>query len=185
MRRLTAMLLGSVLLVSSDVLACSISGASVFRPSLERWDQHPGPAQKGPGSIGDYWEKVPKPLVRVVKITRGLSDDGSSCADAGTITLEISLPASSTYSINEFAFYFRVPGGQEPDEIFPSVPLAGTVEGDRAQLVLAWLDGHPARQSAIDLEVEVFLVTIDLSIGPSAFVGVKADKRQLKEGRPL
>ncbi len=180
MRSLFAILLGSSLLISSEALACSIAGASVFRPSLERWDRHPGPAQKDPSSKGDYWEKVPRPVIRIARITRGLSDDGSSCADAGTITLEISLPASSTYSIDEFAFYFRELSGRDLAAIFPSVPLLGSVEGDKARVTLAWLDGHPTRQSDIDLEVEVFLVTNDLTIGPSAVVNIKAD-----QGQPL
>ena len=126
---LAALAVTGSLLMSGDVLACSLSGSKLFRPTLERWDQHPGPAQEDPESKGDFWEKVPAPAVRVVGITRGRSDDGSSCEDAGTVSFEISLPEESTYTIDEFAFYFRVSGRQEPDEIFPSVPVLGVVEG--------------------------------------------------------
>ena len=172
------------LMMSGDVLACSLSGSKLFRPTLERWDQHPGPAQEDPESKGDFWEKVPAPAVRVVGITRGRSDDGSSCEDAGTVSFEISLPEESTYTIDEFAFYFRVSGRQEPDEIFPSVPVLGVVEGRAARVSFAWLDGHPARQSPLDMTVEVFLVTNDLTIGPSTVFRVRAEKGRVPDGRP-
>ena len=157
-----------------SVFACSIGSTSRFEPTLERWEQHPGPAQTDPAGGGDYWEKVPTPVVRVAAVTRGSTSPGSDCGDAGVIELEISLPESSTYGIDEFAFYFRVVRGVEPDEIFPSIPLVGIVDGGIAKLTLAWLDGDPRGQMPLDLEVEVFLVTNGLNIGPPTRFVVKA-----------
>lgn len=174
MRLIPVIFLCPCILLSGDLWACSLAGAIPFKPSLERWDQHPGPKQFDPDAKGSYWEGVPMPVVQVRQVWRGTSDDGSSCEDAGSIELEITLPEHSTYSIEEFAFYFRVKEGQNPYGIFPSVPLTGLVEGERARLWLHWLDGHPDRQVPLDLEVELFLVAKDLSIGPSAVFRVKA-----------
>jgi hypothetical protein len=178
MRPVKALLILSVAFagIANSAFACSFGGSEVFRPSLSEWEQHEGPAQKTEGAEGDYWERVPQPVVKVTEIARGSAAPGSDCSDAGTISLEISLPASSTYSIADFAFYFRVQSGQLPDAIFPDVPLVGTVEGGKARLLLAWLDGHPSTQIPLDLKVELFLVTNDLSIGPSTFFEVQAGK---------
>lgn len=161
---------------ANNALACSFGGADLFRPTLAEWEQHEGPAQKSEGVEGDYWERVPRPIVKVAEITRGTAAPGSDCSDAGTISLEISLPESSTYAISEFGFYFRVQSGQLPDAIFPDYPLVGVVEDGKAKLFLAWLDGHPSTQIPLNLKVEVFLITNDLKIGPSAFFEVKSGK---------
>jgi len=163
------------LLVTPLALGCSFGGTDVFRPTLERWEEHAGPKQKDENADGDYWEKVPAPVVRVISITRGSKAPGSDCGDAGVLELEISLPPESTYAIDEFGFYFRVVSGKEPDEIFPNVPLVGTVEGGKARLTLAWLDGRPQDQIPLNLEVEVFLVTNSLNVGPSTRFKIRAD----------
>ncbi len=174
MKLLSQILIIASLILSQAALACSFVGSDLFQPTLERWKQHPGPAQKG--GKGDYWERVPIPVVKVSEITRGSADPGNSCADAGTILLEISLPSESTYSIDEFAIYFRVISGQLPDAIFPGVPLIGTVKDGKATLLLAWLDGHPSQQLPLNLEVEAFLVTNSLNIGESTTFSIKANK---------
>ncbi len=164
----------SFLFFAQGTLACSFSGFDLFKPTLERWEEHPGPAQKG--EKGDYWEKVPAPVVKVSGVTRGSNAPGSSCSDAGTLALEMSLPEASTYSIDEFGFYFRVKSGKLPDAIFPDVPMIGVIEKGKSNILFAWLDGHPSRQVELDLEIEVFLVTNDLNIGPSTVFTVKAGK---------
>jgi hypothetical protein len=161
---------------SGSAFACSFGGSDLFKPTLARWEQHPGPKQKNEKSEGDYWERVPAPVVRVVKITRGTTAPGSSCSDAGTLDLEISLPPESTYSINEFGIYFRVKSGKLPDAIFPDIPLVGEVKDGKVRLFLAWLDGHPKYQTTLNLEVEAFLVANDLSIGSSSTFLVQANK---------
>ena len=166
-----------IAIFANNALACSfVGGAKPFHPTLKRWQQHAGPAQKTNGAKGDYWERVPQPIVKVIEITRGTTAPGSECSDAGTISLEISLPKSSTYSISEFAFYFRVQSGQLPDAIFPDAPLVGVIKDGKAQIFLAWLDGHPSTQLPLDLKVEMFLVTNDLKIGASTFFEVKDGK---------
>jgi len=141
-------------------------------PSLERWEQHPGPAQEG--GTGAYWEAVPQPQVKVKSITRGSEAPGSSCGDAGIIALELALPSESTYAVGDFGVYFRVLSGVQPDAIFPSIPIKGIVEGNRMTVVLAWLDGHPSQQAPLELQVEAFLVAEDLTIGPSQVFSVTA-----------
>jgi hypothetical protein len=164
----------TLLFLSQGALACSFGGADLFKPTLERWEEHPGPAQKG--EKGDYWEKVPTPVVEVSSITRGSAKPGSSCDDAGVILLEISLPKESSYSIEEFAIYFRVQEGQLPDAIFPDVPLIGEYKDGKMTLLLAWLDGHPSRQIPLDLKVEAFFVTNSLNIGESSIFNIVARK---------
>ena len=164
------------LIFSNNAFSCSFGGSDLFKPTLRRWQEHPGPKQQDEKAEGDYWERVPVPLVRVVKVTRGTSAPGSDCSDAGTLDLEISLPPESTYSIDEFGIYFRVKSGKLPDEIFPSVPLVGKVKDGKVRLFLAWLDGHPKYQIPLNLEVEVFFVTNGLNIGASSTFWVKSEK---------
>lgn len=162
------------LAVSSPSFACSFDTARPFTPSLKTWARHPGPGQTHENSDGPYWEPIPTPVVRVVKVTRGSAAPGMSCADAGTIELEVSLPSSSTYNIGEFGVYFRVKSGRLPDEIFPSIPLKGEIKDGRMRIFLAWLDGSPKHQFPLHLRVESFLITNDLHIGKSSFFLVKA-----------
>lgn len=161
------------LLATTGAYACSFAGG-VFRPTLEDWEQHEGPKQSDPKADGDYWEGVPAPVVEVVRVGRGSMAAGADCGDAGTIELRLSLPASSTYDIGEFGIYFRVVSGELPDEIFPHIPLTGMVSGKATDVLLAWLDGAPSGQIPLDLEVDVFLVANDLSIGPPTRISVKA-----------
>ncbi|MCW8880511.1 MAG: hypothetical protein OQK04_04410 [Kangiellaceae bacterium] len=174
MKHLAKFSLFVFLVFTNSIFACSFGGSDLFKPSLERWEEHPGPAQKG--KDGDYWEKVPAPVVNVSSIKRGSAKPGSSCDDAGIILLEISLPKESTYSIEEFAIYFRVKEGQLPDAIFPDVPLTGEYKDGKMTLLLAWLDGHPSSQIALDLKVEAFFVTNSLNIGESTVFNIVASK---------
>ena len=177
MRRVLPFYIAASAIVSmflhSHAYACSFGGADVFVPTLERWEQHPGPAQTG--GVGDYWEKVPAPVVTIIEVTRGTAKPGASCADAGTVSLSIALPPESTYDISEFGFYFRVVRGKLPDEIFPDIPLIGRVENNKSTILLAWLDGHPSKQIALDIEVEVTLVTNGLNIGSPTKIKITSD----------
>ena len=154
---------------ATKAAACSFaSETDIFIPSLERWEQHPGPAQQGLDGV--YWEKVPQPIVELIEITRGTEAPGSSCNDAGTLTLTVSLPSQSTYAIEDFGIYFR-----SKDEILPDVPLVGKVSEGSTELFFAWLDGHPSQQSPLELEVEVFFVTDGLDIGPSNTILIRSE----------
>ncbi|MAD15470.1 MAG: hypothetical protein CL579_05230 [Alteromonadaceae bacterium] len=167
----------SAYIFTNSVWACSFGGgAELFVPTLERWEEHAGPAQSDPNSDGEYWESVPSPVVKVINVTRGSASAGHSCADAGTITLEVTLPKESTYSIEEFGVYFRVLSGKEPDLIFPDIPLTGQVKNGKATFFFAWLDGHPSQQFPINLEVDAFFVTNSLNVGKSKSFNVSASK---------
>lgn len=174
MHKLFTLFAISGLLLTNNANACSFGGVDLFKPSLERWEQHAGPKQKDRNAEGDYWEKVPAPLVQVLKVTRGTTSPGSSCNDAGTVELEISLPEGSTYDISEFGFYFRVTKGKLPDEIFPDIPLTGEIKNGKVILFLAWLDGHPKYQFPLDLNVDVFMITNGLNIGESTTFKIKS-----------
>ena len=161
------------LMASQHAIACSFGGSDVFRPTLERWSRHAGPAQSG--KPGDYWEKVPKPIVDVIEVTRGTAKPGASCADAGTVTLEVKLPTESTYDISEFGFSFRVVSGKLPDEIFPDIPLIGNIENGVSTILLAWLDGHPSKHFPLNIEVEIRLLTNGLNTGPPGFFKITSN----------
>ena len=153
--------------------ACSPPDATdPFRPETMEWQQHPGPGQQG--GTGEYWEPIPAPVVEVLEVDRGFGSDGTSCDDMGILSLTLKLPVGSTYSIGEFAAYFRVKRGMDSGSIFPNLPLTGLARGDVSYYQFFWLDGAPEKQEPIDLELEVFLVAKDLSIGPSTIVEIKS-----------
>ncbi len=174
-----ALFLSLPLLWAFPVFGCSFGGTWVFEPTLERWEQQPGPKYYDEKAEGDYWERVPTPNVQITKIVRGSASPGASCDDAGVLYLEVSLPESASYPVDQFGVYFRVVSGKLPDAIFPDVPVAGDVEDGKMTLVLPWLDGHPRQQIPLDLKVEVFLVTNSLNIGPSSTFLVKAGAGKL------
>ena len=153
--------------VSFNSFACSFAGLDLFQPSLERWEQHAGPAQSDPNSDGEYWESVPKPIVTVSKISRASYKAGSSCNDAGLIELEVELPSTSTYKISEFGLYFRVLSGKEPDLIFPDIPVTGRIVGNKMVLLFPWMDMVPSKQYPLDLTLDAAFITNGLNIGKS------------------
>ena len=116
---------------------------------------------------------IPAPVVRVTNVPRGSISAGASCGDAGTVTLSISLPATSKYKVEQFGVYFRVVEGIPPDEIFSNRPVKGDVAGGRMDLLFPWLDGAPSGQKPLNLKVEAFFVTDSLDVGPSTVFEVK------------
>ncbi len=162
-------------LMSSNSIACSFDSADIFEPTLKRWEQHPGPAQKDPKSFGEYWESVPAPIVTVTRLIRASYKSGSSCNDAGLIELEVELPVTSTYEISEFGIYFRVLSGKLPDIIFPDLPVKGQVKGSKMVLLFPWLDMVPSKQYPLDLIVDATLMSNGLNIGQSATFKIRQD----------
>ena len=144
------------MLSANFAMACSFQSAKTFVPTPEKWTQHPGPAQTKPGSNGDYWEKIPKPIVRITKISRGKAAIVSSCDDIGMVRIAVSLPSTTTYAIEEFGIYFRAKSGRDPYNIIPDIPLAADAVDGVAKVLFVWVDGTPSIQQAIDLEIEVF-----------------------------
>jgi hypothetical protein len=168
-----ALTLITLTFMSFDLLACSVSGWRSFIPTQIEWQQHPGPAQSDPSSSGEYWESVPTPQVKVIKIVRATAARGSSCDDAGVIELEITLPTSSTYKIDEFGLYFKLIKGETPDLIFPDIPVKGRILSERkAVLLFPWLDTPPSHQKKLDITVEVFFISKGLNIGQSVSVNI-------------
>lgn len=156
-------------------MACSFKRVETFVPGPEKWTQHPGPAQIKPGSGGDYWEKVPKPVVRITEISRGKEVLVTSCDDIGVIRMAVSLPGTSTYAIEEFGIYFRAKSGRDSYNIIPDTPLAADVVDGVAKVQFVWVDGLHSTQQAIDLEIEVFLVSHGLNIGPATTITMRSD----------
>ena len=170
---LRALIVAILAALPCSAIACSIAGAGLFNPTLQRFEAHPGPRQMPGAETGDYWEKVPAPIVHVVSIKRGTAPAGSTCDDAGILVLAIELPPASTYRIDQFGVYFRVLDGKLPDEIFPTVPMIGVVQNNVMSLAFPWLDGLPSKQVHLNLKVEAFLVTNGLDIGPSTIFEVR------------
>ena len=162
MHRLAAILLVASIDVCSPALACSpISFVDLFTPNIEAAQEN------GPRA------DLPAPVVRLVKIVRGTGSDGFSCDDMGSVTLSVRVPIGSDYKANELGVYFREVSGTAPDLIFPRVPLVSLMDDRRNLFKLNWLDGAPEGRVPLNLNVEVFFVSQDLSIGPSTFFTLK------------
>ncbi|MFW8591873.1 hypothetical protein ACOI22_13780 [Glaciecola sp. 2405UD65-10] len=145
--------------------ACSYVGYYLFQPTLERWDEHPGPKQVDENADGTYWEQVPLPVVEKIKINRASYEGNSSCRDTGDLSFLVKLPKTSTYDLDEFGVYLQVIDGDMPDTIFPSVPIIGRIDKESMSFTFPWLDHHPSRQIPLNLIVEIRFVTNDLNLG--------------------
>ncbi|MEL7536887.1 MAG: hypothetical protein AAFM91_07415 [Pseudomonadota bacterium] len=152
---------------TGDVFACSIGGSWKFEPTLEDWEREPGPKSFSKDAEGPYWIPVPAPIVTVTNIVRGTAPPGATCMDAGILFIDVALPDASPYEIGEFGVYFRVADRTQSVQIFSDVPLHGDVQDGAMKIVIPWLDGHPRQQSDLNLDVEAFLVTNALNIGPA------------------
>lgn len=151
------------------------SYACSFGPGYERFK--PAVATFQARMDGHRVALLPAPSVSAIQVRRGTAAPGSSCDDAGSLTLDVNWPRSSIYKLSEIGFYFRVVGGKEPDQIFPLEPISGTIVGQRAQFFFAWLDGHPSAQIPLNLAVEVFAVNKGLQIGASRRFRITEGKR--------
>jgi hypothetical protein len=140
-------------------------GYYLFQPTLDRWEQHPGPKQVDENADGTYWEKIPLPVVETIKINRASYEGNSSCIDTGDLSFHVKLPVTSTYDLDEFGVYLQVIDGDMPDTIFPSIPIIGSVDNESMSLTFPWLDHHPSKQIPLNLTVEIRFVTNDLSLG--------------------
>jgi len=153
--------------VIAPVIACSPVGSQVFKPIGSKPMLHTD-------SKTGYVAHPPAPVIDSIAVHRGTGSDGASCADAGSLTLELSLPEESEFSLNELGFYFRVVEG-ENILAGHSVPFAPfSQEGKHGRFVLFWLDGAPSEQKPINLVVEAFALTNYLEIGPAVRFAVKS-----------
>ena len=141
-------------------MACSPVGSQVFNPPTSK------PALHTDSKTG-YVAHPPAPLIGAIVVHRGTGSDGASCADAGSLTIELSLPEESAFSLNELGFYFRVVKGENilAGHNVPFSPFSQ--EGKHGRFVMFWLDGAPSAQKPLNLVVEAFAITNYLEIGPS------------------
>jgi hypothetical protein len=158
--------------------ACSYAGYYLFKPTLERWEQHPGPKQIDENTNGEYWETVPTPVVGNVKINRATYKGSSSCKDTGDLTIVVKLPSSSTYDLDEFGVYIQVIDGDMPDTIFPDFPIMdNTIETKEGyySLTFPWIDHHPSEQVPLNLTIEVRFLTNELNLGAATTFKIEQD----------
>lgn len=172
--RMTIILAAAILsqAFSEVAQACSF-GVSPFKPTHQRFDWILGPGT----TDAERWynrERVPAPVVEVTGVRRA-TNSGNSCDYLGWITLSVSLPASSGYNLEQFGIFFRVVDGSFPDGgTFDRAQRPPVADG-RISLLFPWSELPSSRQGLlrIRLKVEAFLVTDDLSIGPSTIFEVK------------
>lgn len=137
--------------------ACSFArGYEHFTPSVAGFEAR---------TDGTGFAVLPAPQVRAVQVRRASGGPGAMCGDVGQLTVELDWPRSSVYRLSEVGFYFRVVDGQQPDRMFPLVPITGKIEGQRAKFFFIWMDVQPADQAPLTLEAEVFAVNKGLEIG--------------------
>ena len=159
--RLGAIPLVMAALTLARAYAASFHGAESFKPTGTRLERH---LLKD----GTTPEPIPKPMVKVLSLTRGVAQPGMALDDAGMLSVSVSLPVSSAYDIRQFGVYFRVVGGDDNYGILPDVPVVGQIREGIAYLTFAWLD-PPSMRHRIRLRVESFFVANGLELGPSSF----------------
>lgn len=154
-------------LLSGAAFGCSPLSSGIFKADAEQAKAYEDPRT-------GYAAHPPAPEVLEVDIERGTGSDGYSCADAGTLTVELRLPKDSPFTMADLGFYFRVVSGEDilVGHRVPLMPVAS--EGRRGSFILVWMDGAPADQQALDLEIEVFALSHDLEIGPPTRFKVQA-----------
>ena len=150
-----------------------VAQACMFVPGYEAF--HPAVATFHERTVNHQQALLAAPDVTVVELVRGSAEAGASCNDAGWLTVNLVWPKTNAYKISEIGFYFRVKG-KTPDQIFPLVPVVGTISGQRSRLRFVWLDGHPSQQKPLNLDVEVFAVNRGLEIGASRRFRVVSEK---------
>lgn len=162
-------------LIITAALALSMNaGACSFAPGYFGFDVSPSDFEmkmdKGVIAL------MPAPKVVLDEVVRGSSAPGSSCDDAGMISLTIEWPKDSVYKIEEIGFYFQSDNGIDPDLIFPLDPVKGEIKDNTAKFFFVWLDEHPKRQKVLDFKVNVFAVNKGLQIGQPTTINIKAGK---------
>ncbi len=166
MRLKIAVLTFLLLISGSEAFSCTIMGISLFKPKTKSKQTPFSSAKKA----------IPKPIVNSVKVTRGVKSAGTSCDDAGVISLEISLPEGSSDKIEDYGFSIGLTKGVFPGAIFPNRPFVGRVKNNKSTVIFPWLDRSPSQQKDIDIEVEISLVATDFGLGPSTKFAIKAKK---------
>jgi len=119
--------------LSTHALCCSFAPDEIFSPNtnLEFRDDNDIPALK----------------VEIMNISRGRNarTGDISCVDIGGVTLRVSMPSGSKFSINEFGFYFQILDGAFPNGGTPNsqpVKLSNPIK-NTGEYRLRWVEGDP------------------------------------------
>lgn len=169
MKCLYVLLLLSIMF--SESVACSYSPPAVDLELKKQWNK---------GLDSKYFKQIdsniPSPIVKVIKVKRAVIAPAFSCADAGYIEIEISLPENSPLNIKDYSVYFTLNKGKIPDRIIPEFPVFGWHRGNKKYIELVWLDGHPDRQKDINAAISVNLVAQNLKRGASGTLEIHLPK---------
>lgn len=166
MKSFATFVFASLCLFGSAAGACSFAEMERFTPGT--WEWHDITTKSGE----TVWEAIPAPVIKKITIKRGTAAAGMSCDDAGIMTVEVTLPKSSSYNIRDFGLYFRQVGGTAPQDVIYSIPVTGAVKGKTSTFTFVWLDGATSEQVKMDFTLETFFVTGDFSVGPSTFTKI-------------
>ena len=148
--------------------ACSVmSGYAPFAPDPKSF------ARDHPDA---FYIDVPMPKVVVGEVTPATSDLAGSCANATWFEIEVSLPEDSPYDFADMGLVFRSEPVIRHPFFFPAMPIVSTKPGAGGKVARfrVGLEDPPARRAgrASKLRLEVFAITHELKVGPSAFVFV-------------
>lgn len=163
----------ALLVLPSVSQACEWDTPEPFKPDSEAYIRHFA-------ADGYNHVKVPTPSVVLESVYRVDKLRGTSCDGFATLTLTVGLPPETPYQFDELGFYFRVVEGEDGSNIFrrtePLTPVA--LEAGRAVFVFDWVEYPPPNQRPLELEIEVFAVANDLSIGPSTILEVRDEPHE-------
>jgi hypothetical protein len=112
---------------------------------------------------------VPAPIVKVRQFSRASSSVNGNCHSLTWVTLEVSLPPGSPFTLSELGFLFRAPHGPEQDRFmaFPNFPIASsefTPDGKAALFAFALSDPLESRDRPFSLDLEVQAINGGLQI---------------------
>lgn len=105
-------------------------------------------------------QDIPRPILTKADLQRGTVAAGSSCDDAGLLSMLVSLPDEEKRNIQEFGLQFNVVEGNDPYDIFPDDPIAlwGETSTRSSDVLFVWLDGAPREHLPLEMTIEVRFV---------------------------
>ncbi|NZA27810.1 hypothetical protein H0E84_15635 [Luteimonas sp. SJ-92] len=169
MRALVALLAALFVTAAFPANACSVTRPlAKFVPDQEAFE-----------SAHDFYVAldVPAPVVKVRELVRASAMVAGSCRSLTWVTLEVSVPPGSPFSLEELGFLFRAPNGPEQDRFmaFPNFPIVSsefTHDGEASVFAFALTDPPETRDSPFSLQLEVLAINGGLQIGPPSLVHI-------------
>jgi hypothetical protein len=152
-------------ILSLNAIGCEPYQSSLFQPDEENFEPYEDKASGG-------YVELPKLKIEKIQVDRGVGNDGFTCIDAGTLTITLSKPKSSPYKFSDFGVYIKVVKNRGEENIlstaqYPLLPVSK--KANIGKYSVAWLDGAPKEHKDIYLEVEIFVISHNLEIGPSTY----------------